>query len=115
MFVGHDDRLCAPQPVGQAVRACTLGSAGRPLTAKFLVRRLSANLITLTRIGRGPGIIPATCRTWSRSALHGGEGSAANASFGASPNATHRPSSNTDTFKGFLMIEDDPSGLQRCL
>src|SRR5215467_8281346 len=48
--------------IWNAVRACTLGSSGAPLTENFLDRRLSANFNTLIRSGARPGINPATCR-----------------------------------------------------
>src|SRR6185369_12734852 len=47
-----------------------LGSLGAPLTEKFLVRRLSANLMTFTRSGFAPGIIAATWRMSFKSADH---------------------------------------------
>src|SRR5690349_3423130 len=49
-----------------------LGIFGAPLTEKFLVRRLSANLRMLMRNGRAPGISEATCRTAAISADHAG-------------------------------------------
>src|SRR5512134_900911 len=48
-----------------------LGSAGEPFTAKFLVRRLSANFTTLTRKGSAPGIAFAAWRIADKSALQG--------------------------------------------
>src|SRR5262245_41596146 len=53
-----------------AVRACTLGSAGAPLIEKFFVRRLSANFRMLRRSGRRPGMRPAVARTLARLGRH---------------------------------------------
>ena len=53
-----------------------LGSAGEPFTAKFLVRRLSANFTTLMRSGSAPDAPRAACRIAARSALQGALGCA---------------------------------------
>src|SRR5262245_38258184 len=72
-----------------------LGTAGSPFTAKFLVRRLSANFTTLMRSGSAPGVERAAWRTAFRSALQGASG------WAAAPPQSARPTNamtNKDSF-----------------
>src|SRR5262249_48377236 len=78
-----------------------LGSAGAPLTAKFLGGRLSANFPTLMRKGRAPERDAAVCRIAARS----GEKAVSAAAAGIDPvSVTTKPTASNERFMGCVSL-----------